>query len=195
MTLASTLASLPPDRRRNAALALLAAALALALVAVGVPLWLAHRHYDRALEDIDQRLVRYERLAAARPELAKKLEAVSAMGSRKYFLKSNAASLSAAELQEKVRQLVEGNGGRTISVQGVPSREEGKFRQVTVTIQANANIVALRKILPQLETAEPYVMVDALTVRAQVPPGYKPNPGMEPEMFVQFDISGFMLRP
>ncbi|MCW5590728.1 MAG: type II secretion system protein M [Burkholderiales bacterium] len=183
----------PADKRRKAALGILAAAAALALAIVALPVWLAHRHYDDVLEDIDRRLVRYERLAAARPALEKKLEAVRAVGSRKYFLKAGAASLSAAEIQDKVRQLVEGNGGRIISVQPVAPRDEGRFRQVTVTIQANANIMALRRILLQLETSEPYVFVDALVVRAQVPPGFKPAPGMEPDMFVQLDITGFAL--
>lgn len=181
----------PADQRRKAALGLLAAAVALVTALVALPLWLAHRHYDDALEDIDRRLVRYERLAAARPALEKKLEAVRALGSRKYFLKSGAASLSAAEVQDKVRQFVEANGGRIISIQPVPPRDEGRFRQVTVTIQANANVVALRRILLQLETNEPYIFVDSLVVRAQVPPGYKPPPGMDPDMFVQFDVTGF----
>jgi hypothetical protein len=115
------------------------------------------------------------------------------MGSRKYFLKASAASLSAAEIQERARQFVEGNGGRLISVQVGQPKDEGRFRQVMVTVQANANIVATRKILQGIETAEPYLFIDALTVRAQVPPGFKPAPGFEPEMFIQLDISGFAI--
>lgn len=183
----------PAEKRRKAALAFLALVVALGVALVALPVWLAHRHYDTVLEDIDRRLVRYERLSASRPALEKKLEAVRALGSRKYFLKAGAASLSAAEIQDKVRQLVEGSGGRIISVQPAAPRDEGRFRQVTVTIQANANIMALRKILLQLETSEPYVFVDTLVVRAQVPPGFKPSPGMDPEMFIQFDITGFAL--
>ena len=58
-----------PEKRRQAALAFLAAAVVIGVAAIGAPLWLAHRHYDNALEDMDARLVRYERLAAARPAL------------------------------------------------------------------------------------------------------------------------------
>jgi hypothetical protein len=64
---------------------------------------------------------------------------------------------------------------------------------VTVTVQANASIIGTRKLLYAIETAEPYLFVDSLTVRAQVPPGFKPAPGFEPEMFIQLDISGFAL--
>ena len=185
---------LPPEKRRQAAFSLLAVALAAAIFLVSIPLWLLHRHYDSALEDIDQRLVRYERLAASRPQLQRKLDAVRAAGSRKYFLKASAPSLSAAEIQERVRQFVEAQGGRLISVQVAQPKEEGRFRQITVTVQANANIGALRKILRATETGEPYLFIDALTVRAQVPPGFKPAPGFEPEMFIQLDVSGFAIN-
>lgn len=181
------------EKRRQAALGLLGGAILAAVAVVALPLVLAHRHYDEALEDIDRRLARYERLAAARPLLREKLEAVRALGSRKYFLKASAASLSAAEIQERVRQFVEGNGGRLISVQVAQPRDDGRFRQVTVTVQANANIAAMRKFLHAIETAEPYLFVESLTVRAQVPPGFKPAPGFEPEMFIQLDVSGFAI--
>ncbi len=183
----------PPEKRRRAAIGFLAAAVVLAVAVVAMPLWLAHRHYDRALADIDQRLTRYERLSAARPALERKLEAVKAMGSRRYFLKASAASLSAAEIQERVRQFVDGNGGRMISVQTGQPREDGRFRQVTVTVQLNASTPALRRILLAMETAEPYVFVDSLMVRSQVPPGYKAPPGMDAEMFIQLEISGYSL--
>jgi general secretion pathway protein M len=183
----------PPEKRRQAAIAFLVAALLIAGAIVALPLWLAHRHYDDALEDMGRRLERYERMMAARPMLEEKLEAVRAMNSKRFFLKASAASLSAAEVQERVRQLVEGGGGRLISVQVGQPREDGRFRQVSVTVQLNANIMALRRILLAAETAEPYMFVDALTVRSQVPPGYKGMPGLEPEMFVQLDISGFTI--
>jgi general secretion pathway protein M len=183
----------PPEKRRKAAVAILAGGVVILISLVAVPLWLSHRHYDQALEDVDGRLTRYERLAAARPALEQKLEAVRAMGSRKYFLKASAASLSAAEMQERVRQYVDANGGRLISVQVGQPRDDGRFRQVTVTMQLNANTPALRKILLAIETAEPYLFVDAIMVRSQVPPGYKAPPGSEPEMFIQLEISGYAI--
>jgi general secretion pathway protein M len=184
---------LPPDKRRNAALGLLVGLVLAGVALIALPLWLAHRHYDEALEDLDRRLVRYERMAAARPALQQKLEAVRAVGSRKYFLKASAPSLSAAEIQERARQFVESNGGRLISVQVAQPKDDGRFRQVTVTVQANANIAATRRILYALEAGEPYLFVDSFTIRTQVPPGFKPAPGFEPEMFIQLDVSGFAI--
>ena len=105
-----------------------------------------------------------------------------------------AASLSAAEIQDRVRQFIESAGrARSSACRWRTARDEGSFQQVTVTVQANANILVTRSILHALETNEPYLFVDSLMVRAQVPPGFKPAPGFEPEMFIQFDVSGYAI--
>ena len=78
-------------------------------------------------------------------------------------------------------------------MQAPTSRDEGRYRQITVNVQLTANIFALRKILNAIETNTPYLFVDNLTVRTQVPANFRPRPGAEPEMFVQFDVSGYAL--
>ena len=183
----------PAEKKKRLAIGLLAGSVALVLATFALPVWLVHRHYDDALEQIEQRLTRYERLAATRPELQAKLEAVRAINSRKYFLKSSAASLAAAEIQERAKNFVEANGGRPISVQVAAPRDDGRFKQLTVTVQLNANITALRKILYAIETSEPYLFIDNVMIRSQVPPGFKASPGFEPEMFIQFDVSAYAI--
>lgn len=186
--------TIPAERRRGAAIALLGAFVLVVLCAIAIPVGLAHRHYDLALDDLVGRLERFERLAAARPALEQKLEAVRAKGSRRFFLKANTASLAAAELQEQVRQAVERSGARLGSIQPAQAREEGGFRQVGVTVQLNANIGSLRRLLLSLDAAEPFLIVDGLTVRSQVPPSFRPPPGFDPEMFVQLEVAGFALK-
>jgi len=78
-------------------------------------------------------------------------------------------------------------------MQAPSSRDEGRYRQVTVNVQLTANVIALRKILSAIETRTPYIFVDNLMVRSQVPSNFKPGPGAEPEMFVQFDVSGYTI--
>ena len=64
---------------------------------------------------------------------------------------------------------------------------------MNIRFKSRTLIQSLRKILLAIETAEPYMFVDSLMVRAQVPPGYKARAGFEPEMFIQLDISGFAI--
>ena len=180
-----------PQQSRRLAVGLLVAVIALGVGAVAIPVSLAHRHYDRALDDLTDKLERYRRIAATRPEVGRELEAMRSREARKFFLRSGGAALSAAEAQEAIRALVEQNGARLITMQAPVSRDEGRYRQITVNVQLTANIFALRKLLHAIEQYTPDLFVDNLMVRSQVPANFRPGPGAEPEMFVQFDISGY----
>jgi general secretion pathway protein M len=187
------LARMNPKQSRNLAIGLLVAAIAVIVAGVASPIWLLHRQYDVALADNAGKYDRFRRIAGTRPELAKQLDAMRAKDTRKFFLRSGAAALSAAEAQEAIRGLVEAGGGRLITMQAPTSRDEGRYRQVSVNVQLTANIFALRKILHAIENNTPYLFIDNLQVRTQVPPNHRPQPGAEPEMFVSFDVSGYAL--
>jgi len=185
------LANVDPQQSRRLALGLLVAVVLAAVAIIAIPVWMAHRHYDAALADMAGKLERYRRIAATRPEAAKQLEALRTKDTRRFFLRPGAPALSAAESQEVVRQLVESSGGRLISLQPPQVKEEGRYRQVTVNVQITANVFAMRKILHAIESHTPYLFIDNLVVRSQVPGNFKPAPGGEPEMFLIFDISGY----
>lgn len=182
------------NQSRRAAISLLFVAIALAVAVVGVPAWLLHRHYNAVLEDDLGKLERYRRIAGTRPGIARQLEAMRAKDAHKFFLRSGAVGLSAAEASEKVRTIVESNGGKLITMQAPVSREEGRYRMVSVNVQLTANIFALRHILDAIDTSTPFLFVDNLMIRSQVPGSYRPPPGQEPEMFVQFDLYGYSLN-
>jgi len=182
-----------PTQSRRLAILLAVLAIAAIIAAIAGPVWMAHRWYDRNLAEATDKLERYRRVAAMRPEVAKQLDALRNKDTRRFFLRSGAAALSAAEAQQAIQALVEGAGARLISVQAPPAKDDGRYRQVTVNVQMTANIFALRKILHAIENYTPYLFVDNLLVRSQVPGNFKPGPGAEPEMFVQFDVYGFAL--
>jgi general secretion pathway protein M len=180
-----------PTQSRRLAVLLAVGALVALVAVVGVPVWMMHRWYDANLADTNDKLDRYRRVAAMRPEVTRELEALRNKDTRRFFLRSGAAALSAAEAQEAVRTVIEGAGARTISLQAPAAKEEGRYRQVSVNVQMTANIFALRKILHAIENHTPYLFVDNLLIRSQVPGNFKPPPGGEPEMFVQFDVYGY----
>jgi hypothetical protein len=185
--------NMSPEQSRRVAIALLFAAIAAVIMAIGVPAWLLHRHYNLSLEEDLGKLERYRRIAGTRPEVARQLQAVRAKDPRKFFLRSGPVALSAAEAQEAVRTIVESNGGKLITMQAPVSREEGRYRMISVNVQLTANIFALRKILDGIDANTPFLFVDNLMVRSQVPGSFRPQPGQEPEMFVQFDLYGYSL--
>lgn len=187
------IATMNPEQSRRAAVGLLAVAVIAVIVAIALPFWMLHRHYDVALADSTDRLERYNRIAATRPEVARQLEAMRGKDARRFFLRSGAPALSAAEAQEMLRSLVEGGGGRLITMQAPVSKEEGRYRQITVNMQLTANMQAVRKILNAIETSVPYLFIDSLKVTSQVPGNFRPQPGAEPEVFLQLDVAGYAL--
>jgi len=188
-----SIVTLNPQQSRRAALGLLIGALVLVVGAVALPVWLLHRHYDAALADAADRLDRYSRIAGARPVIAQQLEAMRAKETRKFFLRGGAPALSAAEAQEAVRSIVEGSGGRLITMQAPVSKDDGRYRLISVNVQLTATVQAARKILDGIENHAPYLFIDNLMIRSQVPSSFRPAPGAEPEMFLQFDVSGYSL--
>jgi general secretion pathway protein M len=182
-----------PRRSRQLAVTLLAVAVLAVVALLALPTWYLYTRYDRELADRRDKVERFSRIAATRGEVARQLEAMRGKDTRKLFLRSGAAALSAAEAQEYVRGMVEQAGGRLITMQALPAKEEGRYRQVTAQVQVAANIQALRRILHTVESHVPMLFIENLTVKTQVPGNFKPAPGAEPEMFVTFDIHGYSL--
>jgi hypothetical protein len=185
---------LSPAQSRWLAVALaLAALLALAAVIV-VPIVLAHMHYNKAIADSADRLQRYRRIAAQAPEYRKALDAMRGMDGHRFFLHNTAANLAGAELQELVKSAIENNGGRITTSQNPPPRDDGTMKQIVANVQFFATTPALAKILYAVETEQPYLVIDNLSVRPlNAFRGFKPAAGKEPELNVQFDVVGWAL--
>jgi general secretion pathway protein M len=189
----TTLTNGDPQRSRQLAGGLLALVVLVAVALVALPTWYLYHRYDRELADRREKVERFGRIAGTRAEVARQLEAMRAKDTRKFFLRSGAPALSVAEAQEIIRGMVEASGGRMITMQALPSKDDGRYRQVSAQVQLAANIHALRKILHSIETHVPLLFVENLMVKTQVPGNFKPGPGAEPEMFVTFDVHGYSL--
>jgi len=185
-------ARMTPVQQRAAALALLVGVVVAALAVLLLPVLLLHRHYDDAIANTTDRVERMRRVAAQAPELRRALDAMKARDGRRFFLKNTAPNLAGAELQEMVKATVENNGGRITTSQNTSPREDGRFKQIGVNVQFFATTPALQRILSALETQQPYLVVDNITVRPlNAFRGFKPAAGAEPEVNVQLDVVGF----
>ena len=183
---------LSPSRQRALAIGLFVGAIVVALAVVLGPVALLRRHYDTAIADTSDRLRRYQRVAAQASELRAALDAMQQRDGRRFFLRNTASNLAGAELQELVKAAIEGNGGRITTSQNTSPREEGRFREIGVNVQFFASTPALQKIVLAIESHQPYLIVNNLTVRPlNAFRGFKPAPGQEPELNVQLDVGAW----
>lgn len=183
---------LPADARSRRILALGLVALIVSLVAaaVVVPAVLLHRHYDSNVLRLSRQLESQTAFNASRPRMQRALDVLRARDNKKLYLKGTTAALAAAEMQDQVKAVIESNGGRMQGVDGIAHKDDAPYRTVGATFRVSVNNPNLRRLLHALETQEPYILVDNLTVRSHTPPGFRPPPGTpEPDLYAQFDAS------
>lgn len=185
---------LSPRQNKAVALTLLALVLFIAALAVATPLWLLHRRYDIAIEDATTRLARYSKIAGMREGLQQKVAEVKALGATRHYLRSASPALAAVELQELVNSVLEANGGKLNSIQILPHKDEGLYRQVAVTLQLSAPLSTLKAMLYRLESARPYLFINNFSVRSFAGFAPRTSPATEPELTIQFDLTGYALK-
>ena len=185
---------LNPIQKKAAALAILAFVVAVVLGAIALPVIMLNQHYDVALDDATSRLERYSRIVGTRDALQKQVVEVKALEAGRHFLKSASPALAAAELQEKAQSVFDANGAKVNSIQVLPHKDDGQYRQVTVQVQLIAPLTAARGMLYALESAHPYLFIDNFSIRAPYLQVNRVESANEPELVVQFDLTGFALK-
>jgi general secretion pathway protein M len=176
--------------RRISAVALLILATLLVIAAVAVPSWFLYQRYQEKEAMMTRQLSSYTALNQLRPKMMQAVEILKAKETKKYFLKGATPGLAGADLQDVVKALIESNNARVFSAQLLPHKDDNGYRLVAVTISMSSTIQNLRQVLYAIESREPYLTIDNISIRSQVPSGFKPAPGGEPDMFIQFDVSG-----
>jgi len=188
----AAIARLPAKQQRALAIALFVIAAVIALSLLLLPVVLLHMHYNNAIASMTDRLDTYRRVAAQAPEYKRALDVMREKDARRFFLKNSAANLAGAELQEIVRGAVEGNGGRITISQNQAPKDDGRYRQIGLNVQFFASTPNLQKILYALESQQPYLVVENLTLRPMNAfRGFRPAAGQEPEVNVQLDVAAF----
>lgn len=151
-------------------------ALALLLAAGMLIHWLVtnvwldrYRYYQNNIEQAQERLQRFDRLAAERPALEQRLQQLSQENrTDEFYLAQTAPNLAATELQQQVKAIVESNGGRLASTQVLPVGSENGFTRVAIRVQLLVtDMTTLQRSLHALESAEPLLFIDQVQMRAR----------------------------
>jgi len=150
-------------------------ALLLLIAVIGAVQWVFERYwlgqqqyYQAATEQMQDRLVRYQRLIEQRPMLEQKLGEVRTDDTvDAYYLDQETPTLAATELQRRAGQAVQSNGGSLTSSQILPVEDESGFSKIAIRVQMNGNIDALNKTLHILESSRPTMFIDNVQIRAR----------------------------
>lgn len=182
-----------PLHRRLLALLLLFAVLALIVAAIYFPLQRAHQHYDDAIADFQDRTLRYQRVAALKPNIEQNIAELKRRNAGRFYLKASAPALAAAELQQIAQAVLDNHALKVESTQIVAHKDDLPRRKITVNFRLRGQLEPMQQALYELETAMPYLFLDNVTIRSMTGHRFQPTPGVEPEVLFQFDVYSYTL--
>ncbi|MEE8123115.1 MAG: type II secretion system protein GspM [Alphaproteobacteria bacterium] len=185
--------ALSPLVSRSLAVAILVAALAALWVLLVAPVTEKFEGYGRSISHSRELLVRHLQIAAQRARLETELEELRrAQSSTGRFLEGGGIELVAAEAQNKVKNLIDANGATLKSTQILPAQEKDNFRKLTIRVTMSADTEALQRIFHALETANPYLFLDNIDIRARRRRARRGRSVSQGELQIRFDLYGYM---
>ncbi len=169
-------------------------AVVLVLAMIFLPWWYRMQFYDAAASQSADRIERYQRLLDSRPLLEKRLKALRQdLRKRNYFIAAANPELAAAELQNRVKKIITGAGGKLISTQKLDADKDGDTQEIKIKVRMKGDVEALAKVLYELEAQLPIIMVQDISIRSRrTVKGRRQNRVEGYELDVSFGLVGYL---
>ena len=178
--------------RVAASLILLAALLVVKLVAVD-PLIDAYAADADELSKLTQLSARYRALAARLPALeAERDGLVRHLTAASGFLANANETLAAADLQARLKALVDQAHGELKSTQILPPQQVQGFRRIGVRAEMSMTLPALQQVLYETEAGSPTLVLDDLSIRSKAADRQEERNPDDVLLTASVDIYGFL---
>ena len=107
------------------------------------------------------------------------------------FLENKAPAIVAADLQKKIKALVESSGGNLVSTHALTGGKEELFSKITVKVHMRTDIKALRNVFYQIAINEPLLFTENILIQKSRARSRKKQ-RVDNQIEVRFDVSGYM---
>jgi general secretion pathway protein M len=150
---------------------------------------------ERGVQIASQRtlLARFAAIAAQQSRVQAAAQEADAQVERGEFIVGTNEGVIVADLQTRLKTMVEAAGARLRSVQSLPPKTREDVRYVGARLDVYGPIAAIQRTLHAVEAGTPFLFVDAAVVRAapSVNPAALPNTtAQEPVIDAQLDVFG-----
>lgn len=149
---------------------------------------------QQAVTEARDMLTHFRRLAGVEAGLRQQAtELQNRQSSTGVYLTKGSDALAAVEIQDRVKGIVQANGGAVRSVQAMSGQADGEFRRVTVRLQMAGTIGLLYRTLYQLEAEKPALFVDNIDIQGR---SFGKSDGNATDVIltVSFDVFGYLSR-
>ncbi len=120
------------------------------------------------LDDIDEQIFRdkrYQRVIASRDEVLIEIEKgrkeINELG---YFNDQATPALAAAELQKRIKAMVQDADGEISSTQVLPNKDQSGLLRITVKVKLTGDMEMLKILLFEIDIEKPLMMIENLTI-------------------------------
>lgn len=110
---------------------------------------------------------------------------------RNNFLENKAPAIVAADLQKKIKALVDSSGGNLVSTHALTDRKEELFSKITVKVHMRTDMNALRDVFYQIAINEPLLFTENILIQKPRTRSRKKQ-RVNNQIEVRFDVSGYM---
>jgi general secretion pathway protein M len=179
-----------PEGRQGQILAVGIVVVALAVVWLGAisPLLDFYETQADALSASQLELAHVQGLRASLPALRAQLAASAALpASDAVLLAGGSDAIAGANLQAQLSTLATQAGTSLDSAESIPAIQVGGLRRIGVTVSVTATWPVLTAFLTAIDSAQPRMIVDNLTVSSDS----QPDPRQEPTLQASFDVAAF----
>jgi hypothetical protein len=178
--------------RRALALAILLTVLVLGWTLAVAPLIDLSRDRQADIAALSEQLARLRAIIGRQPALERRAASEQGALSAEGGLWTGPSAVEvAAAMQDRLRKVIGGSGGRLRSTAMVGEATEHGFRRVTVHFSLDGTLDTVTATLAAIETAHPGMFVDLMAVHAAV----AAVADRAPALTMELDVSGYMTVP
>jgi general secretion pathway protein M len=176
------------------ALLLLLVAVVIVTLLVFIPWWNKNSFYDEQQQVLQSRLERYAAVISQKKMLSEQLAAAeNQLKNSDVYFRAATAELAGAELQLRIKALVDSSGATLISTQNLGVSATSGPTTISVRVRLSGDIDSLARILYELETEKPVVIIENLSMRAKrVSSRRQRTRQVDHLVDLNFDLVGFL---
>lgn len=172
---------------------LIAVAASFYLVLIQPALAIKNENIER-IDDLSFQLSKFSHAAAQIKQLENEIKSINNSDSNKGdFLEGNAPAIVAANLQKKLKTIVEASGGNLVSTHAITGKDDDVYPKVTIKVHMQVDMNALQTVLHSLTNNKPLLFTDNLLIQRRHTSSKRQNrnTGL---LEVRFDVTGYLNR-
>lgn len=147
---------------------------------------------NKRIDDLTFQLSKFAHAKTEIAQLNNEIEIISKSDMNKgNFLKGDVPAIIAANLQKKMKTIVESNGGNLVSTHAITGNEDGVYPRVTIKVHMQVDMNVLQAVLFNLTTNKPLLFTGNLLIQRQYTSSKRQNKNAG-LIEVRFDVTGYL---